>query len=204
MRAPQSVGKCRCESGMGNPNPGLPNVKGRHHFVESRRIPCIGGLPEAEGAASVRSELTSFTDLYLTTLDAAGLSWVADKVHGDSLLPLIWEEAEDWRDYVVTEFGRVNNTATTQRTLRWKHLTFGFKIDPEDEMYDLEKDPHELHHLIHHPAYQSQVREMRLKQKQKNWMEETGDPALFRYNLQLRCHLVEDYQDCPPPPSHVP
>jgi len=176
--------------------------KGWHHFEESHRIPCIIRLPQAESAGSVRSELTSFVDLYPTILDAAGQDWDNERVHGDSLLPLTRGQTEGWKDSVVTEFGGVNNTATTQRTLRWKHLKFGFNIDHEDELYDLEDDPHELHNLIQHPAYQNEVREMRLKLK--DWMEETDDPALFRYSLQLRYHLAEDYREDPPPPNHIP
>ena len=165
--------------------------KGWHHFEESHRIPLILRLPGARHAGKVQNEFASFVDLYPTILEAAGLTPEADKIHGQSLLPLIEGQTTAWRDCVVTEFGGVNNTATTQRTLRWKHFKFGFNIDHEDELYDLEKDPYETRNLLHHPAYQEVLMTLRLKLE--SWMDETGDAALFRYRHQLRYHQATNY-----------
>ncbi|MFD2100776.1 sulfatase [Flagellimonas iocasae] len=47
---------------------------------------------------------------------------------------------------------------------------------PEEELYDLENDPHELNNLAKNPAYQEQLKKMR--QACKEWTEKIGDTGL--------------------------
>lgn len=44
---------------------------------------------------------------------------------------------------------------------------------PEEELYDTENDPHELHNIIHDQRYAEKAKEMR--NALKNWLEEFGD-----------------------------
>jgi arylsulfatase A-like enzyme len=165
--------------------------KGWHHFEETHRIPLIVRMPGGAGAGSVRSEFTSFIDLYPTILDLAGVPADAAKVHGRSFVPMLNGESPEWREHVVTEFGGVNNTATTQRTLCCGNLKFGFNIDAADELYDLDRDPYETRNLIAHSAYARQL--IALRRMMEQWMDETNDPALFRYRHQLRYHESTGY-----------
>ncbi|MFO7900694.1 MAG: sulfatase-like hydrolase/transferase [Planctomycetota bacterium] len=154
--------------------------KGWHHFEETHRIPLIVRFPDAAHAGREVDEFVSLADVYPTLLDLAGAEWDADSVHGRSLLPLVAGECADWRDTVVTEFGGVNQLATTQRTVRHGDLKYGFNASNEDELYDLAVDPQETRNVIHDPAYRAGAGEMR--GRLRAWMEATGDPASWRYD----------------------
>jgi len=165
--------------------------KGWHHFEETHRIPLIIRFPDGSYAGEVRDEFVSLLDIYPTILDIAGAPYDESMIHGQSLIPLIENRNPSWRDYIVVEFGGVNNTGTTQRTLRRGNLKFGFNIAHEDELYDLGIDPYETRNLIHHPAYSQELMELRVLLAE--WMEQTGDAALFRYKHQLRYHQSVQY-----------
>jgi len=55
---------------------------------------------------------------------------------------------------------------------RWDTLLMADKR-PEEELYDLRKDPHEMNNLAADPGYSGQLREMRAALKK--WMADTGD-----------------------------
>ncbi len=48
---------------------------------------------------------------------------------------------------------------------------------PAEELYDLNKDPHEMHNLAHDPAYQSKLLEMRARLDR--WVTETDDKGQY-------------------------
>jgi arylsulfatase A-like enzyme len=52
------------------------------------------------------------------------------------------------------------------------------KIKPIEELYDLEKDPHEFNNIAEDPSYQSTLEEMRMLID--DWIEKTGDTGQFR------------------------
>lgn len=156
--------------------------KGWHHFEETHRIPMIIRLPDYAGTRI--PEFASLTDMYPTILDLAGGQYRQDAIHGRSLLPLIRGEATDWRDAVVTEFLGLGNVATSMKTLRMGHLKYGCNLTGQDELYDLQRDPHELHNVIADPEYADDV--ARLKARLKQWMAETDDPALRMYRWRER------------------
>ena len=156
--------------------------KGWHHFEETHRIPMIIRLPDYAGTRI--PEFASLADMYPTILDLAGGQYRQDAIHGRSLLPLIRGEATDWRDAVVTEFLGLGNVATSMKTLRMGHLKYGCNLTGQDELYDLQRDPHELHNVIADPEYADDV--ARLKARLKQWMVETHDPALRMYRWRER------------------
>ena len=158
--------------------------KGWHHFEETHRIPLIVRFPHRAHAGKVLSELVSLSDIYPTVLDMAGEAWEEKNIDGASLLPLINGKADNWRDRVVTEFGGVNDLATTMRTLRWKNLKYGFNVTNEDELYDLETDPYEMTNQIDHPDYQDALRELR--QRMTEWMRTSRDGALRMFRTLMR------------------
>ena len=117
-------------------------------------------------------------------LNLARAEYDQNAVHGMSLLPLIRGEAETWRDAVVTEFLGLGNIATSMKTIRMGNLKYGCNLTSQDELYDLDADPHEMTNVISEPAYADDV--ARLKNRLKQWMKETSDPALrmFRWREQ--------------------
>ena len=139
-------------------------------------------LPEYAGTCL--PEFASLADMYPTILDLAGGHYRQDAIHGRSLLPLIRGEATDWRDAVVTEFLGLGNVATSMKTLRMGHLKYGCNLTGRDELYDLQRDPHEMNDVIADPEYADEV--ARLKARLKQWMAETDDPALRMYRWRER------------------
>lgn len=157
--------------------------KGWHHFEETHRIPFIARFPDGKARGRVIEEFASLADFYPTVLDLAGGDWDADAVHGRSLMPLIDGTAEDWPDIAVTEFGGVNQTAVTQRTIRCGDLKYGYNCICEDELYDLAADPNETCNLINNPDYLDRANEMR--RRLFEWMQKTSDPAGWIFELNL-------------------
>ena len=158
--------------------------KGWHHFEETHRIPMIVRFPHGAYRGNMVSELVSLADMYPTILDMANGTWESKSIHGESLIPLISGGSTKTRDLVVTEFGGVNDLATTQRTLRWNSLKYGYNCCCEDELYDLAMDPHETRNVIHHPDYREAVDELR--RRMADWMEGTNDPALRMFRTEMR------------------
>jgi arylsulfatase A-like enzyme len=158
--------------------------KGWHHFEEIQRIPFIVWAPERfyQGAVDpgeVRREWVSLADVYPTVLDLAGVPYEHETVHGRSLVPLLSEQAEPWRDQILVEFNGVNSISTSMVSVRVGDLKYGWNGPNLDELYDLGDDPFEMHNLIDDPARAGQVREMR--ERVGRWMEETGYPGIGMY-----------------------
>ena len=107
--------------------------------------------------------------------------------HGRSLLPLIDDPSSSWRDHLVVEFGGVNNLSATLRTLVTDRLKYGYSAGHGDQLYDLERDPHELVNVATDPAYRDRLDDAR--RTLSDWMETHGDPVRGIYNEGLRHHL---------------
>ena len=56
--------------------------------------------------------------------------------------------------------GPYHGKAAMCRTARFKYVR---RLYEDDELYDLERDPHELHNLIHEPAYANIRAEMQAR-----------------------------------------
>lgn len=163
--------------------------KGWHHFEETHRVGLIARGPGIAQPGQVRQELVSLADVYPTLCDAAGASHDAATVHGRSIMPLLRDEPTDWRDCVVTEFGGLGNMGMTQRTLRCGSMKYGYNCCGDDELYDLNADPHETRNLIHDHRHRGTVGDMR--DRLLSWIDQTGDPIEFMYQ-QTR---IQPYRD---------
>jgi hypothetical protein len=63
---------------------------------------------------------------------------------------------------------------------------------PEEELYDLRVDPHEIHNLAEEPAHQATLLELR--KRLDRWMIETNDQgrrpeSLARYDSDMQVYL---------------
>jgi arylsulfatase A-like enzyme len=158
--------------------------KGWNHFEEIQRIPFIVWLPERyradEGLPGVADEWVSLIDVYPTVLDYAGVDSGSHDVPGRSLAPLLRGESVEWRDRAFVEFRGLNSISATMVSVRIGDLKYGWNCTNWDELYNLAEDPHEMHNLIHDPAYGKVVLEMR--EALEAWMAETRYPGagLFR------------------------
>jgi len=64
-----------------------------------------------------------------------------------------------------------------QRKLTPEQQLHMAKIKPEEELYDLAKDPHEFNNIAMDPAYQSTIE--KLRKLMDDWIDETGDTGQY-------------------------
>ena len=100
-------------------------------------------------------------DVLPTFLDAAGAP-IPESIEGQSLLRLIRTKGEGWRPYIDLEHNICYSAANHWNGLtdgRWKYLYMA--MDGEEQLFHLEKDPHELHNLAGLPEYANELRTWR-------------------------------------------
>jgi arylsulfatase A-like enzyme len=135
-------------------------------FEESLRTPLLARWPGVARAGSVNTNLTSVLDFAQTFLDAAGVAAPAD-MQGKSFVPLLKGDAPaDWRksfyyhyyEYPTPHRVRPHYGVVTER---YKLIHF-YKPDVDYwELYDRQKDPHEVRSLYNDPGYADVVKELK-------------------------------------------
>jgi len=148
----------------------------RFMYEESYRMPLLVRWPGAVKPGTVADELVLNLDFAETFLAAAGVVIPGD-MQGRSLLPVLaGDPPSDWRKatyYRYYEYPAVHMAHKHYgvRTDRYKLIYFHDL--GEWELYDLEKDPHEVDNVYGNPAYAEQVKELkatlaRLKKQYKD------------------------------------
>ncbi|WP_394330745.1 sulfatase/phosphatase domain-containing protein [Cesiribacter andamanensis] len=131
----------------------------RFMYEESLRMPLLMMYPAGIKRGSVVEALTQNLDFAPTFLDYARVP-IPQNMQGQSLRPLLetssspdaFRQAIYYHYYDYPAFHMVKKQYGV-RTSRYKLIHFYDDIDAW-ELYDLEKDPHELTNLINAPAYQ--------------------------------------------------
>lgn len=149
-------------------------------FEESLRTPMLVRWPGIAKAGHVDAHLTSVLDLAQTFLEAAGADSIPE-MQGSSLVPLLkGESPKDWRtsfyyhyyEYPAPHRVRPHYGVVTDR---YKLVHF-YRPDVDYwELYDREKDPHELHNAIDDPANAQLVPQLR--EEIKRLQQELEFPA---------------------------
>jgi arylsulfatase A-like enzyme len=156
--------------------------KGYHHFEEIQRIPLIACGPGVE-RGTVRQELASLADVMPTICDLAGDEGAKECAQGRSIAPLLrGESAAHWREDVAVEFDGLNHGACTIRTLRHGPYKYGLNLVHQDQLYDLDRDPHETENLIEDPDYRDVAADLR--HRLFEWMKWADDQALCIYRTR--------------------
>jgi arylsulfatase A-like enzyme len=133
---------------------GIPCFRGAYHVPAVVRWPALIADPGQRVDAFV-----SLADFAPTFLEAAGLE-LDRPFTGASLMPFFRGEAPPgWRDELHTQCNGVE-LYYTQRSVMTREFKYVFNGFDRDELYDLERDPHEMHNLAGDPAYADVVREM--------------------------------------------
>ncbi|RMH05548.1 MAG: DUF4976 domain-containing protein [Planctomycetota bacterium] len=136
----------------------------RWMYEESFRTPLLVRWPGVVAPGSVNVDLVQNIDFAPTFLELAGLeppAWM----HGRSLVPLLrGRRPADWRRslyYHYYEYPDSHRVARHRgvRTDRYKLISF--PATGEWELYDLERDPRELHSVWGDPAYAEVAAELR-------------------------------------------
>jgi arylsulfatase A-like enzyme len=129
----------------------------RFMYEESLRTPLVVRWPGKMTPGAVEGHIVSNIDFAPTFLEAAGVDVPAD-VQGRSIAPVLQGEApSDWRKSFYYHFYEDNDR--DHRVARHDGVTNGkaklihfYKLG-EWELYDLEKDPHELISVYGKPEY---------------------------------------------------
>jgi arylsulfatase A-like enzyme len=149
-------------------------------FEESLRAPLLVRWPGVTPAGVVNMNLVSNIDFAETFLEAAGLPIPAN-MQGRSLIPLLkGQTPREWRssfyyqyfEYPVPHHVRPHYGVVTNR---YKLVHFDTPDLDEWELFDLEKDPHELRSVYTDPAYAAVVAD--LKRALDRLREELKVPA---------------------------
>jgi arylsulfatase A-like enzyme len=131
----------------------------RFMYEESMRTPLLIEYPALAEKGSVCDAMVLNIDLAPTILDLCGVA-IPGSMQGRSLRPLLSGTVPgDWRSaiyYHYSEYPAWHDVKKHYgiRTDRFKLIHFYDDIDAW-ELYDLARDPHELHNLFSSPGYDS-------------------------------------------------
>jgi arylsulfatase A-like enzyme len=154
----------------------------RFMYEASIRMPFLVRWPGVTRPGSVQKLMAINTDFACTFMDLAGLAVPAD-MQGRSLVPLLrGEQPADWRTSYYYRYyhdpGDHNTRAHYGIRTTTHKLIYFWKKD-QWELYDLVKDPDELHNLYNDPAQAKLVAE--LKSELYRLKKEVRDDDQFAY-----------------------
>ncbi len=152
-------------------------LMGEHGMIDKRtmheesiRVPMVVRYPRAIAAGTVVEEQVLNIDLAPSLMEltlgasmpsAQGLSWAKLVMNGDS----------DWRESWLYEYNYESQFPYTPnvrgvRTNNWKYTQYphgdGGPLRHMEELYDLKNDPQERRNLAGNPAFEEQLKNMRL------------------------------------------
>ncbi|MCD2426176.1 sulfatase [Niabella pedocola] len=156
----------------------------RFMYEESLRTPLLirypAEIPQGKRSASLVQNL----DFAPTLLDYAGVA-VPKDMQGRSFRKLLNGKDTSWRDaiyYTYYEYPSIHMVKRHYgvRTNRYKLIHFYYDVD-EWELYDLEKDPHEMKNVYNDPAYASVRKNLykKLVQLRKQYKDSDANDQRF-------------------------
>ncbi len=134
-------------------------------FEESLRTPLLIRWPGVAQPGSVNKDIVSNLDLAETFLDAAG-QVIPAEMQGRNLLPLLkGQTPADWRKSIYYHYYEYPGPHSVHRhygvvTPRYK-LVYFYEPDAQYwELFDLQKDPKEMHSVYDQPEYAAVQKEL--------------------------------------------
>jgi arylsulfatase A-like enzyme len=128
----------------------------RFMYEESFRTPLLIRYPKEIKPGTKINKLVQNLDFAPTFLDYCGVAIPKD-MQGESFRKLVAGKTGEWRDAVYYTYYEYPSVHMVKRhygiaTDRYKLMHFYYDID-EWELYDLQKDPHEMKSVYNDPAY---------------------------------------------------
>lgn len=128
----------------------------RFMYEESLRTPLLIKYPQEIKPGTKIDKMVQNLDFAPTFLDYAGVE-IPNDMQGRSMRDLITNENSEWRDaiyYTYYEYPSIHMVKRHYgiRTERYKLIHFYYDVD-EWELYDLKKDPKEMHNVYDDPDY---------------------------------------------------
>ncbi len=133
---------------------------GEHGLVGKQNLYELGGMHvplmfAGPGISKGESKSPNYLfDVYPTMCELAGIP-VPDGLDAKSLVPVISGKQTKVRDTLFTAYKDVQRSI---RNDRWKLIRYP-KVDVT-QLFDLEKDPHEMNNLAENPEYAGKVKEL--------------------------------------------
>ena len=156
----------------------------------STRVPLLFRGPGV-GRSQRLAETVSLVDLLPTFAEMAGLGdWreVQETVDGDSLCGLLRGERGDWKNYALSEYYSEGVCQPMRMAVRGG-LKYVYVHGEEPQLFDLDRDPHELENRADDPAYGERLVEL------QRLVHEGWDPAELRARViesQQRRHVINE------------
>jgi choline-sulfatase len=163
-------------------------------YEQSAHIPMLVRWPDAVPAGRRVDRCVSLIDLTATILDIVGISGEEQKqrwaVDGDSMLPLMRDESEDWKDEAFAEHNAhgTDRPRAMLRSGQWK-LCCSHGSPPEFQLYDLASDPGEFNNLAGRPEHR-QVQERLFNRMNELWDGDRVTEEVLR--SQRERHLIRN------------
>lgn len=147
---------------------GRHGLMGKQNLYEHVKPPLIfagPGIPQGQSDA-----LVYLFDMFPTICELAGAK-VPSVVEGRSLMPVVMGRQARVRDWL---FGAYRDCQRMVRDERWKLLEYNAGGTRNTQLFDLQKDPDEVHNLAADPQHAERLKSLRtlLGQAQR----EFGDP----------------------------
>ncbi|MCB1208553.1 MAG: sulfatase-like hydrolase/transferase [Verrucomicrobiales bacterium] len=118
------------------------------------RVPLIIRVPGGKSGA-VCDQPVSLVDLYRTLTDLCALP-APDGISAHSLVPLLENPEADWTHPAITQLSHPEEYAISTRSWRYIHYRNG-----EEELYDIQNDPHEWTNLAMKPEHAAKLADLR-------------------------------------------
>ncbi|WP_420838801.1 sulfatase [Aestuariivivens sediminis] len=163
----------------------------RFMYNESFKTPLLIKWPHKIHPGTTQTELVQNLDFAQTFLEIAGIQAPED-MQGKSLVPLLKGEKERWdRDAVYYHYYEYPAEHAVKRhygiaTKSYKLIHFYYDVD-EWELYDNEKDSHELNNVYENPDYADIVKDLKAKLETLRIQYKDSDT--------LNNHYIQIYKD---------
>ena len=157
----------------------------RFMYQESFKTPLLIKWPNEITPNTTEDEMVQNLDFAQTFLEVAGVV-APDDMQGESLIPLLKGEKEKWnRDAVYYHYYEYPAEHAVKRhygiaTKYFKLIHFYHDVD-EWELFDLEKDPHEVNNVFDDPNYAESVLELKQKLKELKTKYKDSDELSNQY-----------------------
>lgn len=125
----------------------------KEHFTKftvwerTARVLFMMRIPGVTPTGATCERVVSTQDIYPTLVELCGLQPPGHELSGRSLAPLLAQPTTEWPHPVVTYH---SPSVQGIRNERFRYITYGGK---EEELYDLDSDPHEWTNLAADPEY---------------------------------------------------
>jgi arylsulfatase A-like enzyme len=141
----------------------------RFMYEESFRTPMVMRYPGKIKPGTKNNNLVMNLDIGATILEAAGVKIPAD-MQGKSFLPLVTGKNSKWRDVLYYHYYEVGEHSVSPHfgisTGRYKLIRFYNQVNSW-ELFDLQKDPHEMDNLYGKKGLEKITAELKKKLKEQ-------------------------------------